>query len=151
LKSVVYVITNNVTDKKYVGQTINGIDSRVHGHKSAIQRGSTTPFHKAVKKYGWENFSVETFECPVDRLDEFEQTMIINLAETEAGIYNTHYSPKFSKCIPRTYVSERVMDTIEHLINKYGMSRSAAIRHLLDNGIQYLAIYGDGINEDGED
>lgn len=42
------------------------------------------------------------------------------------------------KVIPRTWVIEEVD----------GRSKSAAIRHILDNGIQYMAIYGDGVEKD---
>jgi group I intron endonuclease len=53
----IYKITNNINGKFYIGKTSRTINWRFSCHKSA----STSPkdyFHKALKKYGKENFSI---------------------------------------------------------------------------------------------
>jgi hypothetical protein len=54
----------------------------------------------------------------------------------------------YSERIPKTCVTEATSSAIQSLMDKYGMSKSAAIRHLLDNGLVYMAIFGDGVSED---
>ena len=49
---VVYLITNTVNGKVYVGQTINGLSKRWKGHKNDVRNGSQNPLHRAIRKYG---------------------------------------------------------------------------------------------------
>ena len=44
------------------------------------------------------------------------------------------------------YISDEMNSVIQYFIDKYNMNRSSACRHIMDNGIQYMAIFGDGIN-----
>jgi len=53
----IYKITNNINGKFYIGKTSRTINWRFSTHKSA----SVSPkdyFHRALKKYGVENFSI---------------------------------------------------------------------------------------------
>lgn len=54
---VIYLITNLLSGKKYVGQTKRPIKARISEHK----RGSQC-VDKAIQKYGWENFKIEILE-----------------------------------------------------------------------------------------
>ena len=49
----IYIITNMVNGKKYVGLT-NSLSKRWNKHKNA--KGSAPALHSAIKKYGIENF-----------------------------------------------------------------------------------------------
>ena len=49
----IYVITNMINGKKYVGLT-NSLSKRWNKHKNA--KGSAPALHAAIKKYGYENF-----------------------------------------------------------------------------------------------
>lgn len=72
-KSGIYLITNNINGKQYVGQSID-IDTRWRQH---INAKDNFAIHNAIKKYGKENFSFEVLlECPVDMLDVWERDMI---------------------------------------------------------------------------
>lgn len=57
---IVYVITNLINSKKYVGQTIFDLKDRWTSHKSNARNGSTFYIHKALMKYGFENFEIKT-------------------------------------------------------------------------------------------
>ena len=73
----IYLITNNVNGKKYVGQSRNLI-KRWNQHKTESRKDRPRLIvDKAIKKYGIDNFSFEIlFECPLDMLDDWETDMI---------------------------------------------------------------------------
>ena len=56
---VIYKITNLINSKIYIGQTIKKMQIRWKEHQSAAKRGINTYFHKAIRKYGIENFIIE--------------------------------------------------------------------------------------------
>ncbi|MCK9154670.1 MAG: GIY-YIG nuclease family protein [Paludibacteraceae bacterium] len=60
----VYLATNLVNGKKYVGITSKTIEKRWIAHKRAsnLTNPSRCIFHKAIKKYGFENFLFEEID-----------------------------------------------------------------------------------------
>lgn len=85
----IYLLTNILNGKQYVGFT-NHLTKRLIQHKSASSRGSNYLIHKAIRKYGWENFKMEIlFETP-DRehaLKIVEPAMITKYSTRTTG-YN---------------------------------------------------------------
>lgn len=81
----IYLITNKVNNKKYIGQSIN-IERRYKEHLRSGQpekyahkgkRDINTPIHKAMQKYGITNFSITILEeCLPKELDEKEKYWI---------------------------------------------------------------------------
>lgn len=74
----IYKVTNNINGKVYVGKTVHSVERRFLEHRyEAHTDTKDRPFHKAIVKYGIENFSVETLE-EVDNLvlDEREKYWI---------------------------------------------------------------------------
>jgi hypothetical protein len=55
----IYQITNKINNKKYIGKTIKSLSTRFYNHCYASKNGSTTYFHKALRKYGKNNFFIE--------------------------------------------------------------------------------------------
>ena len=59
---IVYCYTNQINNKKYIGQTKNP-NQRYNAHKSNHQNPEHTEydslFHRALRKYGWDNFFYE--------------------------------------------------------------------------------------------
>lgn len=76
----IYKITNTKNDKVYIGQSVD-IDKRVKTHKRNISKiDIDTKFYRALRKYKWDNFSVEVLEeCEVTDLDEREKYWIKNI------------------------------------------------------------------------
>ena len=74
----IYLITNKINNKKYVGQTINSINTRWIQHKcEAKYLRPDVYFIRALRKYGTDNFIVEQLEeCDNSLLDEREQYYI---------------------------------------------------------------------------
>lgn len=58
----VYLVTNTVNGKKYIGCTQVSVKSRWQSHLKLAQQGSTTIFHRAIRKYGVSSFKIETLE-----------------------------------------------------------------------------------------
>ena len=57
---IVYCITNLLNNKKYVGLTTGSLKKRWSEHKST--KTEKQIIHKALQKYGEENFSIEVLE-----------------------------------------------------------------------------------------
>jgi len=53
---IIYLITNKINDKKYVGQTRSTIKKRINQH---CEKRNKTVIGNAIKKYGKQNFDVE--------------------------------------------------------------------------------------------
>lgn len=54
----IYLITNKINGKQYVGQTISGVKQRWSQHISDSKRGKNYPLHNAINKYGKDNFEI---------------------------------------------------------------------------------------------
>lgn len=74
--SYIYVITNKINGKQYVGQTSNTIQQRFKEHLYTAKRNEQTrqsPIYRAMRKYGIENFIIKELEkCSAEEADEKE-------------------------------------------------------------------------------
>jgi group I intron endonuclease len=68
MKGKIYKITNKVNRKFYVGRTVKSLAERFSNHcYDATKKNSTTYLHRAIRKYGKENFIIEEIEfCECD-------------------------------------------------------------------------------------
>ena len=82
---LIYKYTNMITTDAYIGKTISTINERFKGHLSAIDNGSDAHFHRALRKYGIENFNSEVLE------DEIKEENI-----NEREIYWIQYYDTFN-------------------------------------------------------
>lgn len=86
LKGHIYVITNLINGKQYVGQTSRNIDTRYYEH--CYDNRSTSAIHAAIVKYGVKNFRVEELEeVDITEMDSKEQFWIAKLDTFKNG-YN---------------------------------------------------------------
>lgn len=70
----IYKITNKQNQKVYIGQSIN-IQQRFYHHRKLTNDNNY--FHRALKKYGKDNFNYEIIEkCSQEQLDEREKYWI---------------------------------------------------------------------------
>lgn len=89
----IYVITNQINQKQYVGKTTKTIQERWKNHIEDSKRrvAENRPLYRAINKYGIENFIIEQLEeCSIDILSEREQYWIQKL-NTYYGGYNATY------------------------------------------------------------
>lgn len=72
-----YIITNNVNDKVYIGQTTTTVKARWSEHKhEAGRKKPDMVIAKAIKKYGVENFKiVELEKVEADSFEELNQLL----------------------------------------------------------------------------
>lgn len=79
--SSIYRITNITNGKFYIGQTKYPIRKRFNDHVAAAKSNSTYHLHRAIRKYGAENFTVELVESLQNQsqLNERERYWIATL------------------------------------------------------------------------
>lgn len=65
----IYLIRNRLNGKCYVGQTSQKLERRLSNHRSVSKRGARQPLPAAIRKYGWDGFTVEVLEEAVDSPD----------------------------------------------------------------------------------
>jgi group I intron endonuclease len=75
----IYLITNILTEDTYVGKTYKSLKERFSGHVSSSKRNSKTHLHRAIRKYGKENFIIEEIEKCEENLGSREMFWISKL------------------------------------------------------------------------
>jgi group I intron endonuclease len=56
----IYLITNKINNKHYIGKTIGTLKHRWNDHVSNAKRRPTTSLRRAINKYGADQFTIET-------------------------------------------------------------------------------------------
>lgn len=84
---IIYLVTNKVNGKQYIGQTVKDLGKRKSSHISrALYENDSVYFHRAIRKYGPENFDWEI-------LDQCDDVEFLNKLEIfYIGYYNTFYT-----------------------------------------------------------
>lgn len=76
-QGIIYLIVNKQNGHKYIGQTIKSMNRRWQEHISEAMRMSSSPLHRAMRKYGNHNFMIkEIDECDESLLNEREEYWI---------------------------------------------------------------------------
>lgn len=122
----IYIIRNTINNKVYIGQTIKSVKHRFLNHLSAARRGKDYVIGKAIRKYGEENFYVETLEeCLKSKLNERE-VYYINFYNAT----NTKFGYNMSK--GGNKVAERKIYDDSIILNlwNYGMCADKIAKHL---------------------
>lgn len=58
---IIYKATNKINGKVYIGQSHKTLEERMRRHKNDSKRQNSY-FYRAIRKYGWENFSWEVID-----------------------------------------------------------------------------------------
>lgn len=80
----IYIATNVMNGKQYVGQTID-FKQRLMWH---LHSSSKHHFGRAIRKHGQENFEFEQLEYPAEELNQWEKYWIAQLGTFSPGGYN---------------------------------------------------------------
>ena len=113
-----YLAKNNTTGKMYVGKTTRDFNKRIAEHIRDASKGSTTPFHIALREYGPEAFTFEIVECEDSILSDAEGTLI----KQNGNGYN-NLCPSVSGYFVGSKIDDKDRyDTIRYLINKLDAS-----------------------------
>lgn len=83
----IYKITNLVNGKLYIGQTRVGIEKRLYTHwNSAKNNNDNTILHKAMRKYGINNFKIESID-KTKTLKEANQLEVKWISYYQTNVY----------------------------------------------------------------
>ena len=96
----IYLITNLINGKVYVGQTWESVWGRWKRHIRDTKTRKLVHFHNAIAKYSPENFSVEVLDWAINQadLDDLETLWIIVLRSIDPKIgYNMTYGGRGGK------------------------------------------------------
>lgn len=119
MRGFIYKITNNVNGKVYIGQTIQTIKERFYQH-CAIKCSDSVlnmAIHKAIKKYGKSNFTIEVIEeVDKDSLNDREKFWI-----EYYNSYNNGYNSTRGGQDSSTHCKE--LDA-ESIIKEYNLGKS---------------------------
>jgi group I intron endonuclease len=109
----IYKITNKINNKIYIGQTIHSIHSRFLKHKTIarVKNSDYKAIHKAINKYGEDNFLLELVEeChSMEELNNKETEYIKQFNSLSPNGYNL-CTGGFNK-IPSPETIQKIKDT----------------------------------------
>jgi len=91
MSSCIYLLTNTVNQKQYVGFTTKSLLERCEQHLALVKRGSQWLLHRAIRKYGWASFTSEIIYMSEDDdycLKEAEVVLIADYNTKKPNGYN---------------------------------------------------------------
>ena len=105
----IYVITNRVNGKQYIGLTIGNLEDRLKQHHAAARKGRKAPLPNAIRKYGEEAFEIELVRCDARSYDELQDQEINEIARrgTIKGGYNSAVGGSLGTSKPITVNGQR--------------------------------------------
>ena len=100
---IIYSYKNKVNNKRYIGQTVNPIHRQIQ-HKSVafneLDASYDTPFHRAIRKYGWDSFEYEEL-AQNDNIDELNELEIYYIQLYNSQIPNGYNIEAGGKNAPK--------------------------------------------------
>lgn len=72
MKKDIYIITNDINNKVYIGQSVNAHNRFLQHISEAKLQSNQMLIHKAMQKYGVEHFSYSILEYQIENYDEQE-------------------------------------------------------------------------------
>lgn len=133
----IYIITNKINDKVYIGQTSRTIETRWKEHLLSYQNESKKRYklYAAMNKYGAESFSIEKIEeCSADKLDEREKYWI-----QKFDSYNNGYNMTIGGEGIQIVQTERILKlwekgmAIADISRELGYATSTILQYLEDS------------------
>lgn len=83
-KFVIYRIINGVNGKVYIGQTVRSVKERFNEHVCRAKKGCEYALHRAICKYGEDNFSIiEVCRCESKMQSDEAEKFYINHFKTK--------------------------------------------------------------------
>lgn len=139
MHSNIYVITNNVNGKKYVGQTTD-VDKRWYAHQycSKNRTDHNIYLYNAINKYGIEEFTFKIIESNVSlsEVNEREEYWIKNLNTHSPNGYNLTIGGEGTKGYKMSdETKEKISKAAKYRFSRMSKSERLSItRHLPKNG-----------------
>jgi GIY-YIG catalytic domain len=80
----IYLITNSVNGKHYVGLTIGTLGDRLKQHFAAARKGRKAPLPNAIRKYGESAFSIQLIRADAQSYEELQDQEINEIATRDS-------------------------------------------------------------------
>lgn len=87
----IYLITNSLNGKQYVGLTIGTLQDRLKQHFASARKGRKAPLPNAIRKYGESFFTIELIRSDAQTYEELQEQEIHEIA-TRGTIKNGYNS-----------------------------------------------------------
>ncbi len=132
----VYLVTNLINGKIYVGKTVGLLADRIKIHLWFARTRPVGAFHHAVRKYGWENFTVAEL-ASANSKEELLKLEIYYIASLRANVPGVGYNltsggdghPGYSpSVVTRAKISAANKGRKHSAESRLNMSRGAAGR-----------------------
>ena len=143
--SYIYMISNDINNKKYIGKTSHTIEYRWNLHKRDYPYFQY-PLYNAIKKYGIEHFSIKQIEeCP-DEILSNREIYWIDFYDS----YNNGYNATLGGEGCPKYDYEQIMELwhegyhIKYIANLLGAHPDVIGRIIRDLGVTKEEIYHRG-------
>lgn len=110
--AIIYVITNNVNGKQYVGATNFALKKRFkeHCHDAKSDRCKDRPLYSDMNKYGIENFSIEALEECLEEDRFSRESYWIDQLDTHNNGYNYTFGGSGKKFYDYKMVSDKYLE-----------------------------------------
>lgn len=79
-----YLVTNSVNSKVYVGLTVGALTNRLKQHFAAARRGRMSSFANAIRKHGEDAFRIEQIANSARSYDELQEQEILEISKRDA-------------------------------------------------------------------
>lgn len=112
----IYKITNKINGKIYIGITTKSIEERFARHVNSAEK-SKYRIHTAIRKYGRDNFVIETLSV-VSSQEEANELEIKLIQELNATDYNIGYNMAIGGAGKSLLVSEETRAKLKVSIQK---------------------------------
>jgi group I intron endonuclease len=146
---LIYVLTNKINNKMYVGQTKTSIYQRMKSHKYGNQN-LHLPLKRAIRKYGIDNFDIDTMKVDENKINIYEMCLIQRLNTLAPNGYNISSGGNASRngCIPWNKGKQHSEQTrlkmsknhADFSLEKHPQSRSVVLITPIGNIIEYSCI-----------
>lgn len=135
----IYKITNLVTGKSYIGQTINNLNQRWNKHKVDAKNGVGYFLHRAIRKYKISTFKIEVIAHAMKReaLNDLEITLIAQHGTltpngynlTTGGLAKTKISEETKKKISQARKGRKHTETTKRKIGEASRGNTFSLGH----------------------
>lgn len=104
-----YLVTNTLNGKVYVGLTIGSLEKRLKQHFAAARRGRKSAFANAINKYGEGAFTIELIKSSARTYDELQEQEVAEIAKRDAirNGYNTALGGSIGTSKPITIAGKK--------------------------------------------
>lgn len=129
----IYKVTNCINQKSYIGLTINDAETRFKKHKSMIYSNGCSALYEAFKKYGVENFTIETicFSSNKKELMSLEKHYISELNTVSPNGYNLTSGGENCKVTDET--KKKISKSLKGRKIKWAEKVSSGVKKLWEN------------------